>query len=100
MSELNEDLQQLDLVVATIVDASEHPGSRAASYLLTLDLGAKGRRQASILRGGREPEDLVGRQVVCAVRGEEAVVLAARSHAAGSILLHPERDVDPGTIVG
>jgi tRNA-binding EMAP/Myf-like protein len=100
VSELNEEIQQLDLVVATVVEATEHPGSRAASYLLTLDLGAKGERQASILRGGYEPEDLVGRQVVCAVRGDEAFVLAARSHAGGSILLHPEREVDPGTIVG
>ena len=99
MSELNDDLQQLGLVVATVVDAAEHAGSRAASYLLTLDLGPKGQRQASVLRGGYEPEDLVGRQVVCAVRGDEAFVLAARSHAAGSILLHPERDVDPGTTV-
>ena len=99
MSELNEDLQQLDLVVATVVEAAEHAGSRAASYLLTLDLGPKGQRQASILRGSYDADDLVGRQVVCAVRGDEAFVLAARSHAAGSILLRPERDVDPGTTV-
>ena len=99
MSELNEELQHLDLVVATIVGAEEHAGSRAASYLLTLDVGAQGERQASILRGEYEPETLIGTQVVCALRGEEAILLAARSHAGGSVLIHPEREVEPGTNV-
>jgi hypothetical protein len=33
------------------------------------------------------------------LRGEEALVLAARSHAAGLVLLRPDREVDDGTVV-
>jgi tRNA-binding protein len=97
MSELNEELQQLDLMIATVVDVTEHPGSRAPSYLLALDLGPLGRREASIPRGEHEPRELRGAQVVCATRGDEVLVLAARSHASGPILLRPDRDVEPGT---
>jgi len=99
MSELNEELQHLDLVVATIVGVTDQPGSRAPSYLLALDLGQLGRREASIPRGEDQPHSLEGTQVVCAVRGEEVIVLAARSHASGSVLLRPAREVEPGTNV-
>jgi tRNA-binding protein len=89
-----------DLVVARIVSAEPHPGARAPSYLLRLDLGGRGEREASVEAGGYEPGELVGRQVVCELRGEDVIVLAARSHAHGSVLLRPERDVEDGTVVG
>ena len=94
-----DDLQQLDLVVATVAGVSEHPGARAPSWLLDLDLGGRGRREGSIPRGDSDARDLEGTQVACALRGDEVIVLAARSHAGGIVLLRPEHEVEPGTVV-
>jgi tRNA-binding protein len=98
--ELNERLQELGLVVGRIVEVAEHPGARAPSHLLTIDLGPKGRHQATVPRGPNAPEDLEGTQVVCAPRGDEVLVLVAHSHAAGAVLLRPDRDVEEGSVVG
>ena len=89
-----------DLVVGRVVSAEPHPGARAPSYLLRLDLGGRGEREASVEAGGYEAEELVGTQVVCELDGDDVTVLAARSHAHGSVLLRPEREVEDGTVVG
>jgi tRNA-binding protein len=94
-----QELQRLELVVGRIVAAEPHPGSRAPSLLLTVDLGGRGRRQASLLSGSYEAADLEGRQILCAPGGDDAVVLAAHSHAAGLVLLVPDREVEDGTVV-
>jgi hypothetical protein len=39
-------------------------------------------------------------QEVCALRGDEVLVLTARSHAHGTVLLRPSREVEPGSPVG
>jgi hypothetical protein len=44
-------------------------------------------------------EELVGRQVVCVLSGDEALVLAARSHGQGPVLLRPDGDVEDGSPV-
>lgn len=92
-------LQELGLTVGRIVAVAEHAGARAPSYLLTIDLGPGGRRECSIPRAGYEPGELEGTQVVCAPAGDELVVLAARSHAGGAVLVRPERDVEDGSAV-
>jgi tRNA-binding EMAP/Myf-like protein len=89
-----------DLVIGRIVAADEHPGARAPSYLLRVDVGPRGEVEASVERGAYERGDLVGAQVVVSLADEEALVVAARSHAAGLVLLRPDRDVEPGTVVG
>jgi tRNA-binding protein len=94
-----QELQRLELVVGRIVAAEPHPGSRAPSLLLTVDLGGRGRRQASLLSPGYDAAGLQGRQVVCALGADDAVVLAAHSHAAGLVLLVPDREVEDGTAV-
>jgi tRNA-binding protein len=99
VSDPAEELQRLDLVVGRIVAAEPHPGSRAPSLLLTVDLGGRGRRQTSLLSPSYEAADLQGRQVVCALGDDHAVVLAAHSHAAGLVLLVPDREVEDGTVV-
>ena len=82
-----------------VAAVEEHAGARAPSYLLQLDLGPRGRVETSVERGSYEREDLEGAQVVVALRGEEALVLAARSHATGLVLLRPDRKVEDGTVV-
>ena len=88
-----------DLVVSTIVSVDDHAGARAPSYLLRVDLGPRGRHDASIDRGNHQAEELLGTQVVVSLREGDAVVVAARSHAAGMILLRPDREVEDGTVV-
>ncbi len=97
--ELTDALQEVELVVGTVAEVGPHPGARAPSYLLRVDLGGRGEREASVEAGDYAAEQLQGTQVVCALRGDQVLVLAARSHARGIVLLRPDREVEPGTVV-
>lgn len=94
-----QETQLPELVIGRVVAVEEHGGARAPSYALEVDLGPRGRVQTTMERGSYEREELEGSQVVLALRGVETVVLAARSHAAGLVLLKPDRDVEDGTVV-
>ena len=97
---LSEEIQTLGLTVGRIVAVTAHPGARAPSHLLTIDLGPQGRHECSIPAPETDADDLQGTQVVCARRGDEVLVLAAHSHASGHVLVRPERDVEDGSVVG
>lgn len=89
-----------ELAVGRIVRVAEHPGARAPSWLLEIDLGAHGRHEAPLARGGYGPAELEGRQVL--VRREadgEVTVVGAHSHARGLVLLRPDGDVEEGAVV-
>jgi tRNA-binding EMAP/Myf-like protein len=86
-------------VVGTVLAADDHPGARAPSYLLRIEVGGGREVEASVERGSYSPEELAGRQVVVALEGDEATVVGAHSHDAGRVLLRPDRDVEPGTVV-
>ena len=92
-------LQELGVSIGRIVAVVEHPGGRAPAFLVTVDLGAQGRHECSVPHSTYEARDLEGTQVVCARDGDDIVVLAARSHAGGVVLLRPDREVEDGTIV-
>ena len=87
-----------DIVVGRVLDVGDHPGARAPSYLLRLDLGPRGEYQAQMEPGGYVRDDLVGSLVVVSI-DDEAIVVCARSHAHGPILVRPESEVEPGTLV-
>ncbi len=89
----------MELVVGRVLNVSDHPGARAPSFLLELDLGGQGRREAQMEPGSYSKDELVGRQVVVSISADAPIVLAARSHGGGPILLRPDRDVEDGTIV-
>ena len=93
------DTNALDLVVARIVEVSETPGARAPSFLLRLDLGPRGEVEAVVEPAGHDAAELEGVLVVVALHRGEPVVLTARSHGGGSVLVRPEREVEPGTVV-
>jgi tRNA-binding EMAP/Myf-like protein len=93
----DDPLEMLDATVARVVEAEDLPGARAPSYRLTLDLGSRGQRVATLSLPNVAKEELVGRQVVCVLSGDEAIVLAARSHSRGAVLLRPDEDVEDGT---
>jgi hypothetical protein len=88
-----------ELVIATVRAAEQQPGARAPALLLTLDLGTYGTEQVVMAAGTYDAEELIDTQLVCRREDGGAVVVAARSHAGGDVLLRPDRDVEPGTLV-
>ena len=89
--------QMAELIVGRVLEVSDHPGSRAPSFLLRVDLGGRGEREAQMEPGDYAKDELVGALVVLSL-DDEAIVLAARSHG-GPRLVRPDGDVEPGTIV-
>jgi hypothetical protein len=83
-----------ELIVGRVLAVDDHPGARAPSFLLRVDLGGRGVRDAQMEPGDYTKDELVGTLVVVG----DGIVLAARSHA-GVRLVRPDGDVDPGTIV-
>jgi len=88
-----------ELLVGTIVGVDEHPGARAPSLLLTVDLGRYGTHEVVLSTGGYEKAALEGRQVLCRREADGAAVVVAHSHDAGLVILQPDPEVEPGTIV-
>lgn len=89
-----------ELVVGTVVRVDEHPGARAPSLLLTVDLGPRGTHEAVLPSGAYEAAQLEDTQLVCRLEDGGAIVAGAESHARGFVLLRPDGEVEPGTIVG
>jgi tRNA-binding EMAP/Myf-like protein len=87
-----------ELIVGRVLEVSDHPGSRAPSFLVRVDLGGRGEREAQMEPGDYARDALVGTLLVVSIDGGEAIVLAARSHA-GPRLVRPDGEVEPGTLV-
>jgi drug/metabolite transporter (DMT)-like permease len=88
----------VELLAGRVVSVSDHPGSRGPSYLVEVDLGGRGMRQAQMEPGAYAKDELEGTLVVVSLDEGSAIVLAARSHG-GPRLLRPDGDVEPGTLV-
>ena len=88
-----------ELLVGRIVRVDEHPGARAPSLLLTVDLGPHGMQDAVLSSGAYEHSELEGSQIVCRREQGGLTVVTAHSHGAGLVLLRPDREVEPGTLV-
>ena len=86
-----------DLIVGRVLAASDHPGARAPSYLLRVDLGGRGERDAQMEPGEYAKDELEGTLVIVSL-DDAPIVLCARSHA-GPRLVRPDGDVEPGTLV-
>jgi tRNA-binding EMAP/Myf-like protein len=88
----------VELLAGRVLSVTDHPGARGPSYLVTVDLGGRGTREAQMEPGEYRKDELEGAVVVVSIEEGEAIVLQARSHA-GPRLLRPDGDVDPGTVV-
>jgi hypothetical protein len=88
-----------ELVVGTIVGVDEHPGARAPSLLLTVDLGRYGTHETVLPTGEYKAGELRGTQIVCGRDDDGAVVVGAHSHGRGFVPLRPVSEVEPGTLV-
>ena len=88
----------MELIAGRVLEVSDHPGARGPSFLVRVDLGGRGVRDAQMEPGDYAKDALEGTLVVVSLDGDEAIVLAARSHA-GPRLVRPDGDVEPGTLV-
>ena len=89
-----------ELVIGTVLAGAHPPGARAPSLVLTVDLGPRGRRDALLPTGSYDVAELEGTQVVCRLEDDgTAVVAGAESHGKGFVVLRPNDEVEPGTVV-
>ncbi len=88
-----------ELVIGTITAVAKHPGARAPSLLLTVDLGTHGAHEVVLSTGTYDEAQLQGRQVVCRRTADGAAIVGAHSHGVGLVLLEPTTAVEPGTLV-
>jgi hypothetical protein len=88
-----------ELAVGRVVAVDQHPGARAPSLLLTVELGPHGRHEVVLPSGDYDPAALEGAQILCRRDGDEVTVVGAHSHGVGLVLLRPDRQVEDGTLV-
>lgn len=81
-----------------MISVSDHPGARGPSFLLEVDLGGLGVRQAQMEPGEYAKDEVEGTLLVVSLEDGEPIALAARSHD-GPRLLRPDGAVEPGTLV-
>ena len=105
-----EDFAKLDLRVAKIIEAENHPNADKL-ICLKIDLGSEQRQIIAGLRGHYEPAELIGKQIVIVanlaprtMRGLESqgMLLAAHSQndlATSLVLITPEKPATLGSEV-
>ncbi len=103
-----DDFAKLDLRVAKILEAKEHPNADKL-LVLQIDLGTETRQLVAGIRGHYEPADLVGRMIVVVanlaprkMRGEESqgmLLAASNEDHSQVILVTPMSEIAPGSSV-
>ena len=103
-----EDFTKVDLRVAKVVEAYDHPGADKL-IVLKIDLGTEQRQLCAGLRGHYEPASLIGRNIIVVanlaprmMRGQESngmLLAASTADHARIILLQPDADIEPGSKV-
>ena|SRR5882724_4675354 len=89
------DFQQLDLRVATIVAAENHPNADRL-LVLKIDVGGEERQIVAGIRASYEPASLVGRQIVVVANLEPAKLRGVESQG----MLLAARDGDRVVVLG
>jgi methionyl-tRNA synthetase len=103
-----DDFAKLRLRVGRVVEAANHPNADKL-LVLKVDLGGEQRQICAGIRGYYTPDQLVGRNLVIVanlaprmMRGLESQgMLLAASNADRSrvVVLSPEADIEPGSVV-
>jgi tRNA-binding protein len=101
-----DDFAKLDLRIATVLAAREHPNAEKL-MLLQIKVGEEEKQIVAGIRAYYRPEELVGRQIVVVnnlqevvLRGEESHgMLLAASDDQGVVLLQPGRECQSGAMV-
>ena len=100
----------MDIRVGVVTRAEPFPEARKPAYRLWIDFGPLGEKRSSAqITDHYQPEDLVGRQVVCVVNFppkrvgpfvSEVLVLGAYVNGREVVLLAPDREVARGSRIG
>jgi len=101
-----DDFSKLDLRVATVLGAREHPNANKL-LLIEIKVGDEEKQIVAGIRGHYEPAALVGTQIIVVNNLEEAVIRGEESRgmllAVGDgeriVLVRPERECAPGAAV-
>jgi methionine--tRNA ligase beta chain len=101
-----EDFQKIDLRVGKVLEAEKVEGSEKLLKLI-VDLGSEKRQLVAGIAKYYNPEDLIGKEIVVVANLEpkklmgiesQGMLLAANVDGEPVILI-PEKEVPPGTIV-
>lgn len=98
--------RQLELRAAKVLEARPHPNANKL-MLLQVDVGTEQKQIVAGIQGHYAPADLVGRTIIIVnnletalLRGEESNgMLLAASDGDKVVLLRPDVDVPPGSLV-
>lgn len=101
-----EQFAQLDLRVATVLEAREHPNA-SKLLLLKIRVGSVEKQIVAGIKAHYEPQSLVGTQIVIVnnlepamLRGEESQgMLLAASDESAVVLVRPEKAIADGSRV-
>lgn len=103
-----EDFAKIDLRVAKVLEASNHPNADKL-VVLKIDVGYEQRQICAGIRGHYDPASLVGRNIVVVanlaprvMRGVESkgmLLAASTPDHTRIILLQPDADIEPGSKV-
>ena len=104
------DFEKIDIRVGTIMEVSDFPKAKKASYQLTIDFGDLGVKKSSAqVTDLYEKQGLIGRQVIAVVNFppkqianffSECLVLGVYTDKKEVVLLGPERKVENGWKIG
>lgn len=104
-----DDFAQVELRSGTIVDVKAFPEARKPAYKVWVDLGEAGVKKSSAqITELYEPEDLLGRQVICVTNFPprqigpflSEVLITGFYTDAGVVLAQPERQIPNGKKLG
>lgn len=101
-----EDVAKIDLKVAQVLEASDHPNADRL-VVLKVDLGGEVRQLVAGLRGHYTNEELVGKKLVVVANLAPAVLRGVESNGMllaavdddKVVILTPERDIALGSAV-
>lgn len=76
-----DDFDKVDVRVGTVLDVKENKKSRNPAYVLSIDFGPVigVKKSSAQIKTLYQPEDLVGRQVVCCVNLEPMHIGSVKS---------------------
>ncbi|MBX8636942.1 MAG: tRNA-binding protein [Thermoplasmata archaeon] len=102
----SERFASVDIRTGRVLEATSFPEARKPSYRLLIDFGPLGLKKSSAqITALYRPEDLVGRNVIAVVNLKprqianfisEVLILGVPVDDGKVVLLHPDRDVEPG----
>lgn len=100
-----DDFARIEMRVGEIVDVQPFPRARNPSYKIAVDFGDLGTKWSSGQFTSYQPEQLLGKQVVCVVNmpprniagfQSEILIMGVHNDNKDVILLQPEADVVRG----